>query len=116
MPAQGRIVMAEVLDPQGENPKIRPVVIVTPDDEIKPGSPFVGVAVTGTLPKRLTSEYVPLPYHPDGRARTQLDKKNAAKCDWLVVLSHEQIVDYKGWVPQDAMVAITNYLAAHEDY
>ena len=57
-----------------------------------------------------------LPFQRDGRGRTGLDKKNAAKCDWLVKLFHTDILDYKGWVPQSEMEAITSYVAAHEKF
>jgi mRNA-degrading endonuclease toxin of MazEF toxin-antitoxin module len=115
-PSQGWVVLAELLDPQNRNPKIRPVVVTTPTEEIKPGIPFWGVAITGTLPKSLTPELIVLPFHPDGACRTGLKKKCAAKCDWLVELRHESIVRRIGHVPDDALAKITQYIAAHRDY
>jgi len=92
------------------------VIVVTPTDEIKLGVPFWGVAVTGTLPKPLTPEFVILPYQRDGRGRSGLKKKSAAKCDWLVELRHEDIRRYIGWVPATALAAITKYIASHKDF
>ncbi len=47
-PQRGQIVKAEVLDPQGGNPKCRPLVIVTATEDIKPNQPFLAVAITGS--------------------------------------------------------------------
>ena len=44
------IIFAEVLDPNGQNPKTRRVVVLTPDVELAAGSPIVVAGVTGTLP------------------------------------------------------------------
>jgi hypothetical protein len=82
-PEQGGIVIARVLDPQKRNSKSRPVVIVTPTDQIKPTAPFYGVAITGQLPRPITDDFVLIPYHRDGHVRTGLKKRSAAKCDWL---------------------------------
>src|SRR5271166_1103577 len=56
------IIFAEVLDPNGQNPKTRRVVVLTPDIELAAGSPIVVAGVTGTLPNPLTADYVRLPY------------------------------------------------------
>ena len=45
----GRIVQVEVLDPQGRNPKVRPAVIVTPDEAIDPDGEIDVVAITTQL-------------------------------------------------------------------
>lgn len=61
------IVFAEILDPNGQNPKTRRFVVLTPDIELSAGSPIVVAGVTGTLPNPLTADYVKLPYkNPPG--------------------------------------------------
>ena len=52
------ILFAEVLDPNGQNPKTRRVVVLTPDIELSAGFPIVVAGVTGTLPDPLTADYV----------------------------------------------------------
>jgi len=76
------IVFADVLDPNGQNLKTRRVVVLTPDIAIAAGSPIVVAAVTGTLPKPLTADYVKLPYkNPPGRhLKTGLTKEAAVLC------------------------------------
>jgi mRNA-degrading endonuclease toxin of MazEF toxin-antitoxin module len=109
-PAQGRIVLTDVLDPQSRNRKCRPVVIVTPTDEISEDEPFVGVAVTGTLPRPLPDDYVMLPYHNEGHPRTGLRKKSAAVCSWLVELQVDDIKQYKGVTPTKELEKILKIL------
>jgi mRNA-degrading endonuclease toxin of MazEF toxin-antitoxin module len=57
--------------------KLRPVVVVTPNEAMAEGTPLVGVAITGT-PDPPTGFEVPLPWQAQGRSRTGLDKPNAA--------------------------------------
>ena len=53
---------AGILDPNGQNPKTRRVVVLTPDRELAAGFPIVVAGVTGTLPNPLTADFVKLPY------------------------------------------------------
>ena len=46
----GDIVWVRMVDPNGVNEKVRPVVVLTPTDEISAGSPVVGACITTTLP------------------------------------------------------------------
>lgn len=103
---QGRIVWVTVRDPNGENPKERPAVIITATDEIQPGQPIVAVAITGTLPNPLPPEYVPLPWHRNKHPRTGLKKKCAAQCHWLVAINQDDIKEYGGIVPESKMIEI----------
>ena len=50
------IIFADVLDPNGQNPKTRRVVVLTPDIELAAGFPVVVAGVTGTLPNPLTAD------------------------------------------------------------
>jgi mRNA-degrading endonuclease toxin of MazEF toxin-antitoxin module len=105
-PEQGRIVVAEVLDPQNRNPKKRHLVIVSRDDQIEAGKPFWCVAITGTLPRKLTSAYVLLPFHRSGHPRTGLTKRCAAICSWRLEIDESQVIAYVGRVPNDRLEAI----------
>ena len=78
--------------------KLRPVVVVTPNEAMAEGSPLVGVAITGT-PDPPTGFEVPLPWQAQGRSRTGLDKPNAAVCRWFVTFSAADVVDALGHVP-----------------
>jgi len=56
------IIFAEVLDPNGQNPKTRRVVVLTPDIELVAGFPIVVAGVTGTLPDPLTGDIAYSPF------------------------------------------------------
>jgi len=105
-PQRGRIVVVRASDPQGEKPKVRPFVIVTATDEIKPAKPFVGVAITGTFRKPVPDDCVQLPSRPDGHPQTKLNKEAVAMCSWARPITHEDIIDYKGMVPPGHMARI----------
>jgi hypothetical protein len=80
---QGDIVKVEVVDPQHRNPKVRPVIILNPSEEIDAEMELAAIAITGTVPDPLPGSFVLLPYHPRGHPRTGLQKRSAAVCDWF---------------------------------
>jgi mRNA-degrading endonuclease toxin of MazEF toxin-antitoxin module len=82
--------------------KLGPVVVVTPNEAMAEGTPFVGVAITGT-PDPLTGFDVPLPWQAQGRSRTGLDKPNAAVCSWFVTFTAADIIEAIGHVPPEPM-------------
>jgi hypothetical protein len=92
-PRYADILFAEILDPNGQNAKVRRVVVLTPDDALAAGYPVVIAAVTSTLPSPLTDDYVRLPYkNPPGRhQKTGLTKQAAALCTWIDQISVQDI-------------------------
>ncbi|MCH7751880.1 MAG: type II toxin-antitoxin system PemK/MazF family toxin [Planctomycetes bacterium] len=95
---QGCIVRAEVRDPQGGNPKIRPLVIVTATEEITACDTVVGTAITSVFSEPLQVDEVALPWHASGFARTSLTKPCVAKCSWLCEIAKGRIIETKGSV------------------
>ncbi len=98
-----------VLDPYGQNPKTRRVVILTPDAALAAGYPIVAAAVTGAVPDPLTADYVLLPYkNPPGtrHPRTGLTKKAAVLCTWLVTVDPTDVVGRSGFVPASSMASV----------
>jgi hypothetical protein len=108
---QGRIDWAEVRDQQGRNRKPRPVVILTPAQQVAPGQPFLGVAVTTRLDKPLPETHVRLPYYPKKRVKTRLTKPCAAVCNWLVEVREEDVLDRAGIVPRKELDRIIELVA-----
>lgn len=105
-PQRGRIVLVEVLDPQGSNPKVRPVVILSSNEDIQSGDDIVGVCISSQLSDANSKFQVELPWHRDGHARTGLRKRSAAMCNWIVSFKAEQIKEQKGVVPDPKMLQI----------
>jgi len=111
--ARGRIVwLKDALDPQGRNPKERAFVIVTATEEINPGEPFFGVAITGEFEKPLQLECVPMPWSRDGRSKTGLRKECVAKCDWIREFNHGDPFELGGFVPGKQLLEILDRLEA----
>ena len=106
------ILFAEVLDPNGQNPKIRRVVVVTPNLEWRPDT-HRGCGVTTTLPDPLTSDYVRLPYKnpPARHPRTGMTKVAAVLCTWIVPISPSDIHGRSGFVPPAYMTIVDSKTA-----
>ncbi len=102
------IIFAEVLDPNGQNPKTRRVVVLTPDSALAAGFPIVVAGVTGTIPNPLTPDFVRLPYkNPPGRhPKTGLTKEAAVFCNWVVAITSNDIRGRSGFVPPAYMVLV----------
>ncbi len=102
------ILFAHLPDPNGRNPKIRRVVVLTPDSAMAAGYPIVVATVTGTLPNPLTADYVRLPYkNPPGRyPKTGLTKEAAVLCTWIAPVSLQDIRGRSGFVPPAAMAIV----------
>ena len=83
----GRIVWAPVLDLNGKNLKIRPLVVV----ETPTADRFAAVAVTTSIQPFDEQRCVQLPWHRDGHPRTKLRAACIARCDWLVRLNVNEI-------------------------
>lgn len=105
---QGAVILASVRDPQGANPKVRPLVVVTPTAELSTGAELVTVAITGCFSTPLQDDEVLLPFHPAGNAKSGLRKPCVAKCEWLVKLEQADVVDQKGFIPARELAAILN--------
>src|SRR5688500_17384816 len=78
----GRIAWADVPDANGFR-KLRPVIIVTPTDQIQTGQPLDVIAVTSRIVEPLPVDHVLLPWHAQGHPRTGLNRKCAAVCSWV---------------------------------
>ena len=102
---QGTIAWIEVPDPRGKL-KARPVVVVTPTDQIFMNSPLVGVAVTTSVGEKPPAPNVLLPWDPRGRPATRLRRRSAAVCNWLVTFRPSDVQSVEGYVPQKTLLRI----------
>ena len=109
---QGRIVRVELLDPQGRNPKIRPAVIVTPTDRIRPDGEVQVVAITGETAESAPDVSVLLPWLATGHSKTGLSKPSVAVVTWQAVVAASAIRDVRGLVPATQLFEILRKLAA----
>jgi hypothetical protein len=96
---QGSIIRATVTDMRGQNPKARPLVVVTGNTELSSGESFYCVAITGEFDHPPLADEIPLPWHPQRKCRTKLVKECVAKCSWVREVRHADVLEVKGHCP-----------------
>lgn len=98
-----------VLDPNGQNPKQRRVVILTPNDALDAGFPVVAAPVTSQVPPIPGPDHVVLPFkNPPGTRHpaTGLTRRAALVASWLVVVDRNDITGRSGYVPTRTMAVV----------
>lgn len=112
---RGRIVWVELADPQGRNPKRRPVIVLTPDEQITDAG-LIDVAVISTqLSASLPEETVELPWHRDGHPKTKLRTRCGVVCRWISLVAVADIQSTGGFVPADRLERILEIVARLAD-
>jgi len=107
----GQIVWATVKDHNGFR-KSRPVIIITPDNEISEDKPLVVMAVTTTFAEPPPDDCVELPWSQDARrVATGLARRSAAVVTWLETAYADEITNAIGVVPVKVMATIRERLA-----
>jgi len=105
-----------VLDPNGQNPKRRRVVVLTPNFALAAGFPIVAAPVTSQVPPVLTAAFVLLPFkNPPGTRHpaTGLTKRAGIVRIWLVVVDTQDILPGRsGYVPSTNMSVVHTKTAA----
>jgi len=103
---QGDIIEAEVLDPNGANLKPRPIVILTPTEEIS--STFVGVAISAQPVLKASEMVIEIRSSEYGHPKTGLWKKSHAICEWVVEVTVEEIHKELGYASKRELAAVLN--------
>lgn len=109
----GQIVRAWVL--RHDQWKRRPVVIITPDEDVVPGEDLFAVCISSSpesLAPPLQSHHILLPWDRRGHPKTGLVKACAAICNWQIMLPEAHIIEHMGHVPNKQLEKIANSLAA----
>ena len=104
------LFVKDVLDPNGQNPKTRRVVVLTPDDALANGFPIVAAPVTSRIPPTPTADHVlqPLKNPPGTRhPATGLNRRAGVVRTWLVIVDPLDIFPGRsGFVPPVQMAVI----------
>jgi hypothetical protein len=89
---QGRIIHTDVPDRYGV-PKRRPVIIVTPNDDIETAEEFFAVCCSHSSYHRVPwlQTWTEIPHHRDGRCPSKLCKPTVACCDYIAILSRDVV-------------------------
>jgi mRNA-degrading endonuclease toxin of MazEF toxin-antitoxin module len=108
------VIVVDLLDPQGRNPKDRACVLVSTPERIAAGGPYKMVAITTVLPNPLPFDHVPLPWYAQRHPRTGLNKRNAAVCSWRVEVEASRIDRTIGRIPDKHLYKIDAILLSLE--
>jgi mRNA-degrading endonuclease toxin of MazEF toxin-antitoxin module len=106
----GAIVIATVQDPRGTDPKTRPIVILSSNEDIAAGKPVKGVAVT--TQQTDPSESVELPWHRQRHSRTGLREQCRAHCKWIIQVDQSDVQRIIGVVPGAQFLEIAQKVAS----
>ena len=109
---QGCVILAETLDPQGQNPKVRPLVVISQSADIAAGATLVCVAITRQIPSNQLPIHVLLPYSNSGKANTGLKERCAAHCEWLATVDQKDVKRIIGIVPTRCLQDINAIIAS----
>jgi hypothetical protein len=105
------LLVSQVPDPNGVNPKDRFIVLVRDFDDADLLG--YGVAVTGKFNHPLPATSVRLPYHRQGRSITGLTKDSVADCTWVVVAAPQDFIKRNGMTPPIQLATILQQVQAH---
>jgi mRNA-degrading endonuclease toxin of MazEF toxin-antitoxin module len=104
--SQGQVIELEITDPNGQNSKRRPVVILTETDELAGADEFVVAAISTKFVEPLPADCIELPCSNDGHAKSGLTKPSVVKCRWLRRVKREAIRSTRGHLPSTLMCKI----------
>lgn len=112
-PVGSILLVSNVLDSAGRNPKTRNLIVVV--DAGADSTQFVGVAVTGTFSHPLGDGHIPLPFskNPASKCRTGLVKESVAVCDWLCAFGVGDVIKQAGFTPARELGQILDWLEQH---
>ena len=106
----GRVVWANVPDPQGRNPKSRRCVVISDFDPIAPPAEVTVVYVTSSVNESYADEYVKLKHGP--RCLTSFTKPSAAHCIGVYKLPASEVTPDRGIVEPTFVEAIRQRIDA----
>jgi hypothetical protein len=110
---QGTILYVYVLDRQGKNPKRRPVILLTPPDQVPEGEPLIGVVVSTQPKDPLPDECVRLPSNRQKQGSSRLPERCTAVCNWAVQFYPEQIEEVGGMIYGELLFEIIEKVRPH---
>jgi mRNA-degrading endonuclease toxin of MazEF toxin-antitoxin module len=103
-------ICTAIITPERGNAKLRPVIIVSPDTEIRDEGDVRVVAVSTTFKDPLSADQIDLPWERMGRCATGLARRSVAVCTWLDKLPRSSIREVKGFVPAPILLRILQRL------
>jgi mRNA-degrading endonuclease toxin of MazEF toxin-antitoxin module len=112
---QGRILEATVPDRRGGNHKRRPLVIITPTEDIEPGKPFQVVCLSTKITEypSIYNVFIPGP-RPGKKAITLISQDCVAVCEWVLSIKESDIAGLLGPLPPRYLLQVLQKRAEYE--
>jgi len=86
------VIVSDLSDPQGRNPKDRRCVVITPDSEPRHTTGTIDVvAISWTYPIPLPADHIPIPYRHPFHPVTGCVSPCVAVCPWNVEVEISRI-------------------------
>jgi len=109
------VIVAQLADPQGVNPKDRRCIVVTPEAAtVGPEGSIRVVAISSVIPAPLPADLVPLPWQLPFHPITKLIKPSVAVCGWIAKVDISQVIDLRGKIPTKVTAKIARVLLSLE--
>lgn len=116
---RGSVVWARVPDPHGNlildqngNPKSRPALVLSTQDEIDSGGPLVVAAISTKFDRQACpNNWFLMESHPSGHPATGLNQPCVVKSDWLVGVEQNNIERVSPGVAARQTKQVLNWLA-----
>ena len=108
----GDIIEAAILDPNDKNLKPRPVLIISPNDEIAIRHHLNVMAISSSnFPPIMPDCWFELPWDPNGHETTGLNMRCVVKCDWRTSVLKNNVIRKWGRAPGSILKKVVGYLA-----
>lgn len=107
-PEQGRIIKGNFIDQFGHKVPDHFAMILTDNEEIEAVDPIDVVVISSCTTLSRADERVAIPWDPRCHRRTKLWLESYAICTWLRQIKKEDIIEYRGFVPDDIVEVIIN--------
>lgn len=106
----GSLAWATVLDEQGRNPKLRPVLVITDPKEIQPEGTVVVACITTTIKDPIPPHIFIIPFDRKGHACTKLRSRSAVNAKWLHEVAYKDLQPPVGFIPDRKLLPILDYI------
>jgi mRNA-degrading endonuclease toxin of MazEF toxin-antitoxin module len=108
----GDIVRAWVRDPNDQNLKLRPILIISPNSDIEVRRHVNAVGISSSnFPPVIPPDWFDLPWDENVDPKTGLNRRSVAKCDWRLTVPKTEIEEKMGRAPNRVMRQIAEYFA-----
>ena len=106
----GTICRALVTDENFQNEKLRPVLVISKTQDIRPDGDVYVACITTSYKRPATKPLFALPWAADGSCSTKLRQECAVKCVWIRLVPHQKLKPPFGRLDNGQLLPILHYI------